>query len=271
MFNNRDSKIFQDELYLSPQYTPPEPIAREKELKEISKTVDRIRSSKNFETLLIHGSAGIGKTTCIEHVLNHFSKRTTLKQVKINCWQYNTRSALLTELLIQLGYPAPRKGKPIDELLSKLQEWLDKNRDIVIWLDEYDQLDDKTEIAYDLFMTSSEAKQSIGVIMVSNQPPNQLEIKPRSNSRLNYRILELEPYTKEELIEILEIRVEKAFKPGTVPQESIELIASHVSKIGGDCRRTFDLLLRAGQRAEEEQVGEVTPRIVELEISGDWN
>lgn len=86
----------------------------------------------------------------------------------------------------------PHRPRPINELLSKLQEWLDTNRDIILWHDEFDQLNDKTEIAYDLYMTSHQSKHSIGVIMVSNQPPEQLEIESRSDSRLNYTTLEIQ-------------------------------------------------------------------------------
>ena len=55
-------------------------------------------------------------------LFDRMEEETTSKSVYINCWQYNTRPSLLTELLIQLGYPAPRKGKPVDELLSKIRE-----------------------------------------------------------------------------------------------------------------------------------------------------
>lgn len=267
MYKNtdRNSRIFRDELYLTPQYSPDRPLCRENELNKIRSTVKQVRKRSEFQSLLIYGPAGIGKTTCVEHTLEEFSQRPSLKQVKINCWQYNSRSALLTELLIQLGYPAPRKGKPVDELLSKLQEWLDKNRDTVIWLDEFDQLNDKTEIVYDFYMVSDQATNTLGLLMVSNKPPTDFDIDPRSESRLKQRTLKMEPYSQEELRKILQERVEKAFKNGSVPDESLNQVAKNVAEYSGDCRRAFDLLLRAGQRAEEENIREVTPRMVDLE------
>jgi cell division control protein 6 len=94
-----------------------------------------------------------------------------VKPVYINTWQYNIRSSLLTELLIQLGCSAPRKGKPVDELLSKLREWLDKNRGVAVATDEFDQLEEDAEVVYDLQLLNQEADHHIGTILVSNKPP----------------------------------------------------------------------------------------------------
>jgi cell division control protein 6 len=178
--------------------------------------------------------------------------------VYINAWQYNTRPSLLTELLIKLGYPAPRKGKPVDELLSKLKEWLDKNRGVAVAIDEFDQLQEKTEIIYDLQMLNQEAENSLGIVMVSNQPPSQVQLDPRSQSRLNCQTLQFNSYNAPQLQEILIKRMEQAFKPGTVPDEVIEEIAESVAENSGDCREALETLLRAGRTAQRKNAGEVS-------------
>lgn len=210
---------------------------------------------KTPDNLLVYGPAGVGKTTVVSHVFQQLEEETSVKSVYINCWQYNSRSSLLTELLIQLGYPAPRKGKPVDELLHKLKEWLDKNRGIAVALDEFDQLDDQTEIVYDLAMLNEEAENRLGIVMVSNTDPSQIELDPRSQSRLNCRTLEFHSYKLHQLIQILEKRVEQAFRPGSVPDEVIEEIARQVAEGSGDCRQALQLLLNAGRQADREGVG----------------
>lgn len=156
---------------------------------------------------------------------------------------------MLTELLIELGYPAPRKGKPVDELLSKLREWLNKNRGVAVALDEFDQLRNQTEVIYDLQMVDQEADNPIGILTASNRCPRQIQLDPRSRSRLNCQTLEFQPYTAEELIDILEKRVEQAFKPGSVPDEAIEEVAERVAESSGDCRKALEILLRKGREA----------------------
>ena len=190
-------------------------------------------------------------------------EQTTAKAVYINAWQYNTRPSLLTELLIQLGYPAPRKGKPVDELLSKIREWLDKNRAVAVAIDEFDQLEEKTEVIYDLQMVNEEADSSLGVVMVSNQPPERVQLDPRSQSRLNCQTPQFNSYNAPQLQEILEKRVEQAFKPGTVPDNVIEEIAEHVAENSGDCRKALEKLLRAGRKADQDSVASVASKHIE--------
>ena len=259
MFDNSttSSGILRKEAYLTTDYEPQEPVGRDSKVNRIADGVRPLSKRRTPENLLVYGPAGVGKTTCVKHVLGQLDENTSVKTIYINCWQYNTRSSLLTELLIELGYPAPRKGKPVDVLLSKISEWLDKNRGVAVALDEFDQLEDQTEVIYDLQMLNEEAENPLGILMVSNHHPRQVKLDPRSQSRLNCQTLEFQPYTTPQLIDILEKRVEKAFRPGTVPDEIIENIAEMVAGEGGDCRQALELLLRWGRESERE--GSIVP------------
>jgi len=250
MFDNATSSgsgILRKEAYLTTDYEPQEPVGRDTEIDSIADGVRPLSRRRTPENLLVYGPAGVGKTTCVKHVLDNLDENTSVKTIYINRWQYNTRSSLLTELLIELGYPAPRKGKPVDELLSKISEWLDKNRGVAVALDEFDQLDDQTEVIYDLQMLNEEADNPLGLLMVSNRHPRAVKLDPRSQSRLNCQTLEFQPYNTPQLIDILEKRVEKAFRPGTVPDEVIEEIAEYVADNSGDCREALKILLRLGR------------------------
>lgn len=249
--------VLRSEQYLDTGYQPENPVGRDSEIERIAEAVKPLTHQRSPENLLVYGPAGVGKTTCVRHVFDRLEEETTSKAVYINAWQYNTRPSLLTELLIQLGYPAPRKGKPVDELLSKLQEWLDKNRGVAVAIDEFDQLEEKTEVIYDLQMLDEEAENSLGLVMVSNKPPTQVQIDPRSQSRLNCQTLQFNPYTAPQLEGILETRVEQAFKPGSVSDEVIQEVAEYVAENSGDCREALRLLLRAGREAEIEGRREV--------------
>jgi cell division control protein 6 len=253
MFNKTTNSkgVLRSETYLNSSYQPDEPVGRDSEVKRIAEAVRPLARRKRPENLLVHGPAGIGKTTCVKHVFDRLESETSARSVYINCWQYNTRSSLLTQLLIELGYPAPRKGKPVDELLSKIREWLDKKRNVAVALDEFDQLEQRTEVIYDLQMLNEEADNRIGIVMVSNHHPSKLKLDPRSRSRLNCQTLQFKPYTASQLREILEKRVEQAFRPGTVPDEVIKEIVDHVAENSGDCREALKILLRAGRKADQ--------------------
>jgi len=247
----RDGRgILRSETYLDTGFQPEKPVGRRSEIDRIVEAVKPVTRRRSPEDLLVYGPAGIGKTTCVRHVFDRMEEETTSKAVYINCWQYNTRPSLLTELLIQLGYPAPRKGKPVDELLSKIREWLNKNRGVAVTLDEFDQLEDRTKIIYDLQMLNEDSENQLGVVMVSNQHPTTIELDPRSRSRLNCQTLEFNSYNAAQLEQILDKRVEQAFRPGSVPEKVIEEIARRTAENSGDCREALKLLLRAGREAE---------------------
>jgi cell division control protein 6 len=212
----------------------------------------------------IYGPAGIGKSTCVKHVLEKLENQGRVKTVYINCWQYNTRSSLLTQLLIELGYPAPRKGKPVDELLSKIREWLDKRKNVAVALDEFDQLDERTEVVYDLQLLNREAENRVGIVMISNWDPSSLTLDPRSRSRLNYQTLQFKPYNVGQLREILENRASRAFRSGSVSDEVLNEIAERVAEQSGDCREALEMLLRAGRKADSESCSKISTGLLEL-------
>lgn len=237
-------------------------MGRDEEIQQLAEALRPLARRRTPEHVLVHGPAGVGKTTTVEHVFDRLADETRVKPVTINCWQYNTRPSLLTELLIELGYPAPRKGKPVDELLSKLREWLEKNRCVAVALDEFDQLEAQAEVVYDLHEVAAEVENGLGMVMVSNRSPSQLSLDARSASRLSYRTVGFESYGREELVEILEQRVEQAFYPGAVGDDVLELIAKHVVGQGGDGRRAVELLRRAGQEVEQRGLKTVTDDVV---------
>jgi len=269
VFEKQDSGkgVLRTETYLNTSYQPENPVGRDSEVNRIVDALRPLTKRRSPENLLIYGPAGVGKTTCVQHVFDQLEKETSVKAVYINCWQYNTRPSLLTELLIQLGYPAPRKGHPIDELLSKLREWLSKNRGVAVALDEFDQLEEDGEVIYDLQLLNQEADHPLGTILVSNRPPTQLHFDQRSQSRLSMQTLQFNPYNTHQLTKILEKRVEQAFRPGSVPNEVIQRIADHVAENSGDCRQALEILLRAGREADRQVASELSLKYLENELS----
>lgn len=255
--------MLRSEAYLTTGYTPENPVGRDAEIERIADAIRPLNRRRQPENLLVYGPAGVGKTTCVKHVFDRLKEETRVKAVYINCWQYNTRPSLLSELLIQLGYPAPRKGKPVDELLSKLREWLDKNRGVAVALDEFDQLEARTEVIYDLQMLNEEAENQLGIVMVSNQHPTSLQLDPRSQSRLNCQTLEFQSYGTQQLVEILQQRVEQAFRPGAVSDQVIEGIAEQVAENSGDCRQALETLLRLGRKADQEGKSELSLELLD--------
>jgi len=247
--------VLRSENHLTPDHTPDEPVGRDAEVNRIVEAVKPLTHRKRGENLLVHGPAGVGKTTCVQHVFQQLEEESTTQAVYINCWQYDTRPALLTELLIELGYPSPRKGNPVDETLSRIQEFVEKSRGgVAVALDEFDRLQDPTEVVYDLHLISEGIDQNLSMVLVSNRQPTRLKLDPRSESRLSCQTLGFHPYDIQQLTEILEQRVQQAFRPGTVDDQVIETIAEQVAEQGGDCREALSQLLQLGRWADRNDI-----------------
>lgn len=250
--------LLRQEEYLTPGYTPDQPIGRDDLLHQLRTAMQPVVHRKTPQNVYLYGPPGAGKTTLVTHLLDELETETRTSTAFINCWQYNTRPALLAELLIQLGYPAPRKGKPVDELLAKLREWLTKHHSAVVALDEIDQLTDATEVIYDLQQMSTEATTAVGLVLIADRDPNGLSLDARSQSRVACHPVAVPSYTADDLSEILRQRADQAFQPDAVTDDALDLIATSVANQGGDCRQALILLLWAGRTADHEEATTVT-------------
>ena len=259
MFDNSTTTgVLRSETHLTKNFTPQEPVGRDGETNRIVEAVKPLTRQERPENLLVHGPAGVGKTTCVRHVFDRLEDESSTMAIYINCWQYDTRSSLLTELLIEMGYPAPRKGRPVDEILSRLQEFVGKSRGgVAVALDEFDRLGDQTEVVYDLEMLSNSVERDLGLVMVSNRGPRQVRLDPRSESRLDCLTLGFDPYSESELVDILARRVEQAFRPGAVEDEVVEVIAEEVASDSGDCRKALGRLLSLGRWADRNGMDDI--------------
>lgn len=260
---NDSTELLQSAGCLSPSHTPATVVGREQEQQAIAAALQPLTRGDPADNLFVYGPAGGGKTTTVTYVCEQLVADSRVTAVRLNCWQYNTRSSLLSQLLIELGYPVPRKGKPVDELLRQLGEWLDKQTSIAVVLDEFDRQQDQTAIAYDLESAGTEASNELGLVLISNEAPAAIELDPRSESRLSYRGIPFRPYDESNLVAILRERASQAFRSDAVTDEAIAGIAEYVADGGGDCRQALELLHRAGRIAERAAANAVTLEHVE--------
>ncbi|MDG5761353.1 AAA family ATPase, partial [Natronococcus sp. A-GB1] len=163
---DRQHQLFRAESTLSTRYTPDTIVGRDTEIDALETALAPLTRRTVPENVLVYGPAGVGKTTTVTHVCEELEADTRVRTAAINCWQYNTRAALLSQLLIELGYPAPRKGNPVDELLRTLHEWVAKHQSLAIVLDEFDRQRAQTEIIYDLYHVSADVDNELGVVLI---------------------------------------------------------------------------------------------------------
>jgi cell division control protein 6 len=80
-------------------------------------------------------------------------------------------------------------------------------------------------------------------------------------SSLQWNSVSLDPYSTEQLYDILSSRSQEAFNEGCIDDDSLEL-AAEIASVYGDARYALDMLYRAGRTADLTDSPRVTPENV---------
>lgn len=248
--------IFTSEAALLPDFSPEQPLHREAQLAEMSLALKP--AVKNFrpDNLFLCGSPGAGKTTCAKHAIKQLSDYSpSVNCVYINCWENNTKLAVLNEIgkSIEIGFP--RRGLASDEVFNRIVEFSKKNKSAtIVFLDEFDQLVYKKEdgVIYDLTRAGENHSANFSVVLISNDSHLLDRLDTRIKSSLSAKKVEFPRYSPLELKDILRERAKLCFRQGSWNEEVIALCAGHAAKLGGDCRLALRTLWRAARIAESE-------------------
>lgn len=255
-----ESKIFKNEDVLSPEYLPELLPHREQEIRQLAGNITPASEGRKPQNTFFYGPPGTGKTASIKFIFRKFEEEFLgVKTIYINCWDFKTSHAVLSKIILDLGFFVHRRGWGKDEIISRLTEALNKiGKGVVVCLDEIDQLIFRDQEAlYDLLRIGQYVKNPVGLVLISNDPHVFAGLEPRVRSSLNVAEIEFRAYSLEEMRDILLDRVKHGFHAGVVDSTVVLLCANHAVQKGGDVRVGLECLLRAGRLAEQEGSGRV--------------
>ncbi len=260
--------IFRDQSKLSPDYVPENLVHREEEFRELIRLFKPVLEDRASQRVLISGSVGVGKTALASRFGKEIEKEAKkrdmdLTYAHVNCRKQGTPQMILHNLASNFPLSVPKRGFAPQEIMNHVIDYLEKqDAYLTITLDELDYFIQQNgpDLLYSLSRAAedSEAQNRVSIIATSFSPDFLDSLDEATRSTFMHNLIELDKYNSEQLFDILEQRVEKAFKPDKVELDTLELI-SNVAARRGDARFALELLWYSGRIASKEEVEKVSP------------
>jgi len=139
---------------------------------------------------------------------------------------------------------------------SKIKRFEKSKKKLIVCLDEIDLLKD-AEILYVL------ARNSCGLVLISNQAHALSNVDNRIASSLFLQEVEFKPYNKEEILEILKERANFGLRPDSITNNLLSIV-SGIS--GGDARVGLQTLKIAAKDAESKDLEKISMQEIKSAI-----
>ncbi len=244
--------ILKDAGKLELSYIPGKILCRDEELQ-------RIKIFLQGGRVLISGGVGTGKTLLARYVGG---------DAYINCYMNKTEHRVLEEILRQLKPRFNPAGLPSQKLWSEIEEGK------TIILDEIDGMhpEELRHFAYSLSRQYELGKKLNYIAITRNHFILQQLINDDAiwSTFADKAIVELKPYTWEQVKEILWYRAKESIEARAIDDEIISLIADIAIHSPGHMRTAIELLRNSAMIAESKGHEKILPDDVREANREEW-
>lgn len=274
---------------LTIDYVPENLPFRDEERTTLAQVLSTVFKGGRPSNLLLYGMPGTGKTAVVRSVTDalvrnakEFKKEVTV--LVINAKDNNTPYKVLFEIAKNIGInetggKVPFTGLSMGEATSRILQFIqEKMLRTILVIDEIDTLVDKNgdEILYTFTRANQRMTKGgfISLIGISNRTDFKEKLDPRVQSSLSAEEVVFNPYTVEQLRQILQERSKIAFNDGAISDGAVNLCAAMAGREHGDARKAITLLRVAAELAERENTAKIEERHVrsaEEKIEKDTN
>ncbi len=272
------SSVFTDETKLDLDYTPDSLPHREDELKQLLWMFRSIlqRPGSAAPVALMYAPSGSGKTSLAKALGRTLSREGRRKNAEVRCVHVNCKFIYTMKALVdRIAYDSldglSISGAGPDQVFRAVYRRLaEKKRCIFLVLDEVDWFINRTgeEIIEELhrFREELDEPKRLAMLFITRVENigkmAQLSLKA-VNRTFGPNTMELRPYDGEGLKDIIDQRVELAFRDGAVGRNVIDFVA-YQSESYGDAYFAIELLWKAGRYADSRGDAKVTPEHVRM-------
>ncbi|MEM4373036.1 MAG: ORC1-type DNA replication protein, partial [Metallosphaera sp.] len=250
----------------SPDHIPSRLPHREEKIKELSLAFRELTTNMGSASVrvVVSGPTGTGKTVTTKSFGEALKKRLNerglrLEYIHANCHSQRTLYLLTMEIASHLKLPIPVRGLSSQEAFKIIHDYLVKrNIHLILTLDEFDYLINTSSYEDIYFLVRlydelSSASRHISYIFIMRDEQNLYTLDRSIRDHILRNVIRLEPYKSHELKDILMDRVNEAFYPNVVPDETVEYISNlygHDKGGSGNARLAIEALEVAGKIAE---------------------
>ncbi|XP_070569560.1 cell division control protein 6 homolog [Ptychodera flava] len=233
-------------------------LCREKETKILTDFLRDHVGKQKPGSLYVSGAPGTGKTASIMQIIaNNKSEMDSIKVIFINCMSVRNSHAIYSKLINQLNDKSSEKVHSKDSVKFLQKKFTSSGPQVLLILDEIDQLDSKNQdVLYTMFEWPSLPKSRLVLIGIANALDLTDRILPRLQARpkCKPKLLNFPPYTKDQLVTILQDRLEKTKSNGVavVDPAAVQFCARKVAAVSGDVRKALDVCRRAVEIVESD-------------------
>lgn len=253
---------------LTIDYVPEKLPFRNEEAKTLAQVLSTVFKGARPSNLLLFGKPGTGKTAVARNVVERLQKKSNQLKIDVTVIFINAKAAgsaykILFEIAEELGinkeqgkqvhFTGLSMGEATDRILQYIQK---KKLHFILIIDEIDSLVDKS--GDDVLYNFTRANQRMGkggfvtLIGISNSLTFKDKLDPRVRSSLSEEEAVFNPYTVDQLRQILHERSRLAFGDGAITDAAINLCAAMAGREHGDARKAINLLRVAAELAERE-------------------
>jgi cell division control protein 6 len=207
---------------------------------------------------LLVGTVATGKTTVVRTLFKELEEENTrLVPVYVNCQVNATRYLVASHMFKALfGHMPPHSGYSFQKLFERVARRLaEEKKSMVVALDDIQYLFREKEVdaVLNALLRAHEVQEGavVGVIAIYSGERLDYPFDAPVASVFVPEEIRFARYTRDQVRDILGMRVKEGFFPGALPDEVLERVVD-ITTDAGDLRVGIDLLRRSALRAESQ-------------------